>query len=335
MGVLWGQEDVCLNGSIVERFSLVDVDSMVSGEGRRMVKAFPTLGAPVRLFPTHHALFGAVGVVGEPLWRRDGAVLRRLWLRGLGGLLRLLIFQVHSLVPREGGGVIEPLAAVTAGVALALGVDSLVAGQRRGVVEALVAVVAHVGLVSLLVNSLGGRVWERLPLLDVGHHRHHGHHGHGGVLQVGLVVPGQRRGVVEALVAVSAGVGLASGVDLLVLLQMAFTDKALSAHVAFVLFTRVDPLVLLQGGRGGKTLATLRTTVWLVPNEGHPSSVGLLVLFQVRSCCKPFPALATCVWLLTSVDFLMLFQMPSADKALPALSALVGLVLRVHLHVFS
>lgn len=87
-----------------------------------MVEAFPTLGAPVRLFPAHHALFGAVGVVGEHFWHRDGAVLRRLWLRGLGlgGLLRLLIFQVHSLVPCERGRVIEPLSAVAAVVAFAL-----------------------------------------------------------------------------------------------------------------------------------------------------------------------------------------------------------------------
>lgn len=326
---------VRLNGSNVERFSLVYVDSVVSGEGRRMVEAFPTLGAPVRLFPSHHALLGAVGVVGESLRRGDGAVLRRLWLRGLRGLRWLLIFQVHSLVPCKGRGVIEPLPAVAAGVALALRVNSLVAGQRRGVVEALVAVVAHIGLVSLLVDSLGRRVRERLPRLDIGHHGHHRHHGHGGVLQVGLVVAGQRRGVVEALVAVSAGVGLASGVDLLVLLQMALADKALPAHVAFVLFTRVDPLVLLQSGSGSKTLATLCTSVRLVPDEGHACSMGLLVLFQVRCCCKSFPTLAACIWLLTSMDFLMLFQMPSTDKTLPALSALVGLVLRVHLHMFS
>lgn len=89
-----------------------------------MVKAFATLGAPVRFFPAHHALFGTVGVVGEALRRRDGdgdgAVLRWLRLRGLGRLRRLLIFEVHSLVPCKRGGVIEPLATMTAGVAFAL-----------------------------------------------------------------------------------------------------------------------------------------------------------------------------------------------------------------------
>lgn len=43
--------------------------------------------------------------------------------------------------------------------------------------------------------------------------------------------------MVEALVAVSAGVGLSSGVDLLVLLQVAFADKTLPAHVTFVFLT--------------------------------------------------------------------------------------------------
>lgn len=144
---------------------------------------------------------------------------------------------------------------------------------------------------------------------------------------MGLVVTRERRGVVEALVAMSAGIGLSSGVDLLVLLQMAFADKALPTHVAFVrLLTRVDPLVLSQSGSGRKTLSTLRAAVGFVSGE-HDCSMGLLMLLQVGICGKAFATLTTCVWLLTCMDLLVLFQMPSADKALPTLGALVGLVL--------
>lgn len=95
-----------------------------------MVEALATLGAAVRLLSSHHALLGAVGVVGEPLWRTgDGAVLGRLRLGGLGRGRRGLDLQMHSLVSSERGGVDEPLPAVAAGVALAVGVDSLVTGQ--------------------------------------------------------------------------------------------------------------------------------------------------------------------------------------------------------------
>lgn len=86
--------------------------------------------------------------------------------------------------------------------------------------------------------------------------------------------------MIEALVAMSAGVGLPSGMDLLMLLQMAFTDKTLPAHVAFVrLLTRVDPLVLSQSGSSRKTLSTLCTSMRFVSK--HHRSVGLLVLLQV------------------------------------------------------
>lgn len=94
-------------------------------------------------------------------------------------------------------------------------------------IEALITVVAHVGLVSLLVDPLlrGSAIGQGFPRLRWGKHR---------ILQVGFVVARERRGVIEALVAMSAGVGLPSSMDLLVLLQMAFADKTLPAHVAFV-----------------------------------------------------------------------------------------------------
>lgn len=186
-------------------------------------------------------------------------------------------------------------------------------------IEALIAVVAHVGLVSLLVHPLFWRsaVGQGFPGLWWGKHW---------VLQVGLVVARERRGVIEALVAMSAGIGLPAGMDLLVLLQMAFADKTLPAHVALVrLFTRVDPLVFSQSGSSRKTLSTLSASVGFVSE--HNCGVGLLVLLQVGSCSKTFATLAAGIWLLSCVDLLMLFQMPSADKALPTLSALVGLVL--------
>lgn len=186
-------------------------------------------------------------------------------------------------------------------------------------IEALFTVVAHIGLVSLLVHPLllGIAVRQGFPRLRWRKHW---------ILQVGLVVARERRGVIEALVAMSAGVGLTSCVDLLVLLQMAFADKTFPAHVAFVgLLTRVDPLVLSQSGSRGKTLATLCAAVGFVTK--HNCSMGLLVLLQVGGCSEAFAALAAGVWLLTCMDLLMLFQMPSADKALPTLGALVGLVL--------
>lgn len=185
-------------------------------------------------------------------------------------------------------------------------------------IETLITVVAHIGLVSLLVHSLlrGSAVGHGFPRLRWRKHW---------ILQVGLVVARERRGVIEALVAMSAGVGLPSGVDLLVLLQMAFADKTLPAHVALVWFlTRVDPLVLSQSGSGRKTLSTLCAPVGFVSE--HDCSVGLLVLLQVGSCSKAFATLAAGVWLLTCMDLLVLFQMPPADKALPTLGALVGLV---------
>lgn len=140
------------------------------------------------------------------------------------------------------------------------------------------------------------------------------------------MVARKRRGVVEALVAVSAGVRLPSGMDLLVFLQMAFADKALSAHVTFVwLLARVDPLVFSQSGSSSKTLSALRTSMGFVSE--HNCSVGLLVLLQVGSCSKAFATLAAGIRLLACMDFLVLLQMPPADKALPTLGALVGLVL--------
>lgn len=211
---------------------------------------------------------------------------------------------------------------MTAGVTLSFGVDSLVPGQGRGMIEALVTVVAHVGLVPLLVNPLlcWRAIREGLPRLNSGTHRHYR------ILQVGLVVAGQRRGVVEALVAVSAGVRLPSSMNLLVLLKMAFTDKTLPAHIAFVrLLTRVDPLVFPQSGRCSKTLATLCAPVRFVAE--CDCSVGLLVLLQVGSCGEAFATLAAGIWLLACMNLLVLLQMPSADKAFSTLCALVGLVL--------
>lgn len=291
-----------------------------------MVKAFATLGASVWFFHSQDALFWE-RVVGEPLAGRDGAVLLGLRRRRLGLLLLLLVLQVDSLVSCEGRGVGKCFATVAAGVALSLGVDSLVPRQGRGMIEALVTVMAPVGLFPLQEHPLLGRSAKGhgLPGLRRGEQR---------ALHVGLVVARQRGGVVEALVAMSAGVGLPSGVDLLMLLQMAFADKALPAHVALVwLLARVDPLVFSQGGCSRKTLPALCASVRFVSE--HDGGVRLLVLFQVGGCRVAFATLAACIWLLACVDLLVLFQMPPAYKALPALSALVGLVLRMHLHVFS
>lgn len=299
---------------------------MMSGEGGRMVKAFSTLRAPVWFLNRQDALFWE-GIVRESLPRGDGAVLLRFWLRRFWLLLLLLVLQVNSLMPCKRRGVIESFATVTTRVTLSLRVDSLVPRQRRGMIEALVAVVAHVGLVSLLMHPLLRRSAEGKWFPGLRWRKHW-------ILQVGLMVARERRGVIEALVAMSAGVGLPSGVDLLVLLQVTFAHKTLPAHVAFVrLLPRVDPLVLSQSGSSGKTLPTLRTPVGFVSE--HDCSVGLLVLLQVRGCSKAFATLAASVWLLARVDLLVLFQMSSADEALPTLGALVGLVLRMHLHVFS
>lgn len=143
---------------------------------------------------------------------------------------------------------------------------------------------------------------------------------------MGLVVARQRRRVIEALIAMSAGVGLSPGVDLLMLLQVALADKTLPAHVALVgLLARMDPLVFSQGGGGRKTLPALRASMGFLPQ--HDRSVGLLVLLQVRGRSEALATLTAGVWLLARMDLLVLFQMPSANKALPTLSALVGLVL--------
>lgn len=217
------------------------------------------------------------------------------------------------------GGVIESFATVGAGITLSLRVDSLVPGQGRGMIETLITMVAHVGLVSLLVHPLlrGGAVGHGFPRL--GWRKHW-------ILQVGFVVARERRRVIEALVAMSAGIGLPSGMDLLVLLQMAFADKTLPTHVAFVwLLTRVDPLVLSQSGSSRKTLSTLCAPVGFVSE--HDCSVRLLMLLQIRSCSEALATLAAGIWLLTRMDLLVLFQMPPADKALPTLGALVGFVL--------
>lgn len=185
-------------------------------------------------------------------------------------------------------------------------------------IEALLTVVAHIGLVPLLVHPLLRGSAKGHGLSRRRWRKHW-------ILQVGLMMARERRGVIEALVAMSAGVGFASGVDLLVLLQVAFADKTLPAHVAFVgLLTRVDPLVLSQSSGSRKTLATLCAPVGFVAE--HDCSVGLLVLLQVGCCSKAFAALAAGVWLLTCMDLLVLFQMPSADKTLPTLGTLVGFV---------
>lgn len=152
---------------------------MMSGEGRRMVKALSTLGAPVWFFNRQGALFWE-GVVGESLPCGHGAVLLRRWLWWLW-LLLLFILQMDPLVPSKGGGVIESFATVSAGVTLSLRVDSLVPGQGRGMIEALITVVAHVGLVSLLVHPLlwGSAVGQGFPRLRWRKHW---------ILQMGLVV---------------------------------------------------------------------------------------------------------------------------------------------------
>lgn len=91
-----------------------------------MVKAFSTLGAPVRFFRRQDALFGE-GIVRESLhWsdgdgNGDGTVLLLLWLWCLRLLLLLLfILHVNSLMPCKGRGVIESFTTVGAGVALSL-----------------------------------------------------------------------------------------------------------------------------------------------------------------------------------------------------------------------
>lgn len=85
-----------------------------------MVKAFPTLGAPVWFFNRQDALFWE-GVVRESLPCGNGGVLLRLRLRWLRLLLLLLfVLQVNSLMPGKGGGVIESFATVSTGVTLSL-----------------------------------------------------------------------------------------------------------------------------------------------------------------------------------------------------------------------
>lgn len=84
-----------------------------------MIKTFSTLGAPVGFFNGQDALF-LESIVRESLPCRDGAVLLRLWLWWLRLLLLLFVLQVHSLMSSQGGGVIESLATVTAGVTLSL-----------------------------------------------------------------------------------------------------------------------------------------------------------------------------------------------------------------------
>lgn len=85
-----------------------------------MVKAFSTLRAPVWFFNRQDALFGE-GIVRESLPCGNGAVLLRLWLGWLWLLLLLLFaFQVNSLMPGKGGGVIESFATVSTGVTLSL-----------------------------------------------------------------------------------------------------------------------------------------------------------------------------------------------------------------------
>lgn len=115
------QRGFCLHGAACKGgkgCSLVYMDPMMPGEGRRMVKAFSALGAPVWLFNRKDALFWK-GVVRESLPCGDGGVLLWLWLWWLW-LLRLFILQVNSLVPSKGGGVIESFATVSAGVTLSL-----------------------------------------------------------------------------------------------------------------------------------------------------------------------------------------------------------------------
>lgn len=165
-------------------------------------------------------------------------------------------------------------------------------------IEALVAVVAHVRFLSFLQHSLLWRRDVRDGLAGLRRRKHR-------ILQVGLVVARQRRGVVEALVAVSAGVGLPPGVDLLMLLQVTLADKALPAHVAFVrLFTRVDPLVLPQSCGSRKALCALWTPVGLLSE--HDCRVGLLVLLQVGRRGEAFATLAARVGLFARVDLLVL-----------------------------
>lgn len=150
-----------------------------------MVKAFSTLGAPVWFFHRQDALFWE-GIVRESLPCGNGGVLLRLWWRRLRLLLWLLVLQVNSLMPSQGGGVIESFATVSTCVALPLRVDSLVPRQGRGMIEALVTVVAHVGLVSLLVHSLlrGSAIGQGFSRLRWRKHW---------ILQMGLVVARERR----------------------------------------------------------------------------------------------------------------------------------------------
>lgn len=194
-------------------------------------------------------------------------------------------------------------------------------------IEALGTEVTHVGFFSLLEHPLlwGAGIRHGFPGQRWGKHR---------ILQVGFVMARQRRGVIEALVAVPAGVGLPSSVDLLVLLEVALADEALPAHVAFVrLLARVDPLVLSEGGGGRETFSTLGTAVGFVSK--NDCCVGFLVLLQVGSCREALATLTASIWLLPSVDLLVLFQVSSTNEALSALSTFVWLVLRMHLHVFS
>ena len=287
---------------------MIYVNPMMPGEGGRVVEAFPALGASVWLVAVGQALFG--DGVGEPLSRGYGVVLLHLLLLLLLQQLLLLLFLLLLLLLLAGP----------------VGVDPLMPRQGGGMVEALFAVVAHVGLVALLVHPLHGTpVAKALATW------------HGGVQvvlsQVDLVVSGKGGGVVEALAALGAVVGLSSGMDQLMFFQVALANKTLPALVAFVrLLAGVDPLVFPQRGGGGKALATLCAAVGFV---AHGRRVGLLVLLKVGSGGEALPALATRVRLVARVELLVLLQMPSAHKALSALGTLVGLVLRVHLHVLS
>lgn len=128
-------------------------------------------------------------------------------------------------------------------------------------IEALITVVAHVGLVSLLMDPLlrGTAIGQGFPRLRLGEHW---------ILQVGFVMAREGRGVIETLIAMSAGVGLSSSMDLLVLLQMTFADKTLPAHVTLVgLVARMDPLVLSERGSSCKTFSTLCALVRFFPQH--------------------------------------------------------------------
>jgi len=233
-------------------------------------------------------------------------------------LLRCLLLAVAPEMPAQVGADAETPAAPRARERLLAGVRPPVLGQRRTVGKRLAAVGAGVpgpGVSPLVLVEVEGAV-EALPAVgaDVGL-----------ATGVGTLMPVEVGGPAETFAAVPALVGPFAGVDALVPFPMGAPGETLPAIAATIRFLHAAAAATVEATpMPGVLRAGAEGFTALFATERAVAQVKALVLDQRRPVAETLPAQGALVGSLTGVGALVAVKVEGAAKTPPAVGADVG-----------